>query len=181
MIPRTPLPPQRRLRPVQVSRLMVVDRDGADAVTVFETADLVEAPNWTPDGRWLVVNSRGLLFRIAADGSTGLQRIDTGAIVDANNDHVLSPDGRTIYLSADDGHLYSVPFAGGVPRRISNVHPLQRRFRYYLHGVSPDDRSLAYVGVEAADAGVSSLIRCLRWWAGCPSPPTTPRGPWRWR
>lgn len=151
--------PQRCLLPGQVSRLTVVDRDGGDAVTVFETADLIEAPNWTPDGRWLVVNSRGLLFRIAADGSTGMQRIDTGAVADANNDHVLSPDGRTLYLSADDGHLYSVPFAGGTPRRLSNDHPPERQFRYYLHGVSPDDRSLAYVAVEAApaDAGVSSL------------------------
>jgi Tol biopolymer transport system component len=66
--------------------------------------------------------------------------------VAANNDHVLSPDGSTIYLSAYDGHIYAVPFAGGAPRRVSNQHA--HRFSYYLHGVSPDGATLAYVAVQ---------------------------------
>ncbi len=157
MIDRPPSSPQsHRLRPGQVSRLVVVDRDGASARTVFETADLIEAPNWTPDGRWLIVNGGGALFRVAADGSSALERIDTGFVRDLNNDHVLSADGRTIYFSSDDGHLYAMALAGGVPRRVSNDHPPARRFRYYLHGVSPDERTLAYVGVEAAPAGAGA-------------------------
>ena len=48
------------------------------------------------------------------------EKIETGTIRDLNNDHVLSPDGGTIYLSNNDGHLYAVPITGGEPRRVSN-------------------------------------------------------------
>ena len=64
-----------------------------------------------------------------------------------NNDHVLSPDGERIYFSAD-GHLYCVPLAGGDARRVSNVHPVEEHYSYWLHGVSPDETTLAYVSVE---------------------------------
>lgn len=46
-------------------------------------------------------------------------------------------------------HLYAVPFEGGQPRRVSNEHPSATAFKYFLHGVSPDDKTLAYVGVSA--------------------------------
>ena len=63
---------------------------------------------------------------------------------------MLSPDGSTIYLSSDDGHLYAVPFVGGEPRRVSNIHTTP--FHYYLHGISPDGTTLAYVAIEQRDA-----------------------------
>ena len=72
---------------------------------------------------------------------------DLGHLHDLNNDHVLSPDGATVYVSADDGHLYAVPVAGGTPRRVSNTHATPHH--YYLHGISPDGLTLAYVAVEA--------------------------------
>ena len=134
------------LQPGQIARLTVMDCDTGGTEVVLETSVLIEAPNWTPDGRFLIVNEGGRLFRIAADGSSGLQEIDTGSVRKCNNDHVLSPDGKTIYVSAD-GHLYAVPIEGGEPRRVSNVH--DRGYLYFLHGVSPDNRTLAYVAVEA--------------------------------
>jgi len=93
----------------------------------------------------LVFNAGGSLFRIAPTGGTP-EPIDTGHLADLNNDHVLSPDGGTIYVSSDDGHLYSLPFAGGTPRRVSNSHLTPHH--YYLHGISPDGLTLAYVAVE---------------------------------
>lgn len=157
--PAAPAPkpaPQRQLRAGQVSQLTVIDRDGGNVV-VLETGDLIEAPNWTPDGRWLIYNSGGALFRLAADGSGVPTKIDVGPIDDANNDHVLAPDGRTVYISSRDGHLYAAPLAGGARRRVSNQHPSERPRRYYLHGVSPDGASLAYVGVEPARGDPSAL------------------------
>lgn len=159
----------RPLAPGQRARLLVADIDGGEPRLVHETAaSALEAPNWTPDGRWLVFNQDGLLLRIAADApggsdgsgrpdapgpSRGPELIDTGGITDANNDHVLSPDGATIYLSAGDGHIHAVPFAGGPARRVTNDQgPAHRHgrgpFRHFLHGVSPDGLTLAYVGVE---------------------------------
>ena len=138
----------RPLRPGQRARLVVGDVDGGPARLVHEsTASALEAPNWSPDGRWLVYNHDGLLYRIAADGSGPPEPIDTGGITDANNDHVLSPDGATIYLSAGDGHIHAVPFTGGAARRVTNEH-VPGPFRHFLHGVSPDGSTLAYVGVE---------------------------------
>ncbi|WEK06458.1 MAG: biopolymer transporter Tol [Candidatus Devosia phytovorans] len=134
----------RHLSKGQVAQLTIVDLDGRQQV--IHTADsVIEAPNWTPDGQWLVVNGGGRLYRLPVTGGT-LEAIDSGVATRLNNDHVLSPDGRTAYVSSDDGHLYAVPLAGGVTRRISNDHATPHH--YYLHGISPDGQTLAYVAVE---------------------------------
>ncbi|MDG2198986.1 MAG: hypothetical protein P8O70_19295 [SAR324 cluster bacterium] len=72
---------------------------------------------------------------------------------DLNNDHALSPDGKQIYLSSRDGHLYRVAIEGGRPERVSNQHEATRIFCYYLRGISPDGTTLTYVGVEHPDGG----------------------------
>jgi TolB protein len=134
----------------QRAQLIVADRQGRQHRVVHDSATLIEAPNWSPDGRWLVFNSAGALYKVAADGADAPVRIDSGMHAPANNDHVLAPDGRTIYFSTDDGQLLAVPFDGGTPRRVSNRHPPESDFRYYLHGISPDGATLAYVGLRKA-------------------------------
>jgi TolB protein len=134
----------RSLAPGQRSELVVIDLHGKTEV-ILTAEEVIEAPNWSADGQWLVFNAGGRLFRIAPAGGQP-EQIDTGHLADLNNDHVLSPDGATIYVSSDDGHLYALPFAGGMPRRVSNTHPTP--FHYYLHGISPDGATLAYVAVE---------------------------------
>jgi len=136
----------RALLPGQRSELTIISADGSNRQVIFTADEIIEAPNWTPDGAALIFNAGGEIWRIAADGSEGPTRIETGALRDLNNDHVLSPDGRTIYLSSNDGHLYSVPVTGGEPRRISNTHAAPHH--YYLHGISPDGATLSYVAVE---------------------------------
>tara|TARA_R110002124_G_scaffold36451_15_gene117486 strand:+ start:44280 stop:45173 length:894 start_codon:yes stop_codon:yes gene_type:complete len=136
----------RALQPGQTAELTIINADGTGRTVVFTADEVIEAPNWTPDGQTLVFNAGGELWRIGADGGTPV-RIDTSTLRDLNNDHVLSPDGATVYVSADDGHLYAVPLAGGPPRRVSNTHATPHH--YYLHGISPDGLTLAYVAVEA--------------------------------
>lgn len=139
----------RSLAPGQRSELTIVDLDGATEV-IFTADEVIEAPNWSPDGRWLVFNAGGKLFRIGTAGGAP-EPIDTGHLADLNNDHVLSPDGQTIYVSSDEGHLYAVPFTGGTPRRVSNTH--ETPFHYYLHGISPDGTTLSYVAIEGEGTG----------------------------
>jgi Tol biopolymer transport system component len=146
---------QRKLQPGQVAQLRTIGIDGTGSAIILETPDVIEAPNWTPDGKWLVCNSGGRLRRIAADGSRRQEDISTGTVTTVNNDHLLSPDGKTIYISAS-GRLYALPFTGGEPRRISNEPPPEQRYRCALHGISPDGRTLAYVHV--IETGPAELV-----------------------
>jgi TolB protein len=140
----------RRLAEGQIAELTVFDVETGTANIIFETGTVIEAPNWTPDGAHLIFNAGGELWRIGIDGGMPV-RIDTAPLADLNNDHVLSPDGATLYVSSDDGHLYRLPVTGGTPERVSNVHA--EPFHYYLHGISPDGTELAYVAVEGPEDG----------------------------
>jgi TolB protein len=115
----------------------VADIRTGSARLVFASTDLVvEAPNCTPDGRFIVFNAAGSVYRIAADGSGDPVRIDTGWLDDNNNDHLVSADGSTIYSSSEvSGALFAIPFAGGVPRQISNDRAAA--FGCFLQGISP--------------------------------------------
>lgn len=148
----------RRLAANQVSELVVASRDGSDIRVIYDTGELIEAPNWTHDGRWLIYNADGRIFRISTDGARGPERINTAPVENLNNDHVLAPDGAKIYLSNNDGHLYVCPFEGGQPERVSNTQDPARGFRYYLHGVSPDGATLTYVGLETDDGRTVTRI-----------------------
>jgi TolB protein len=145
-----PVMAQDKAQPKHIARLMTIGIDGSDPRVLFETAD-IQAPNWTPDGKWLICNGtlagEKALMRIAADGSTQPEKIPTGDIKVTSNDHILSPDGKTIYITAKS-HLYALPFEGGKPKRLTNDHPADLGFKYFLHGITPDGKTLAYVGVS---------------------------------
>lgn len=136
-----------------ISYLEIYDLETGTHHVVKEFPFLIEAPNWTPDGQWLVVNKHGRLYKIAPDGSTDLIEINTGAINQCNNDHVISADGKWIALSSNDpenkkGHnsyVYTVPFEGGDPKKITPDGPS------YLHGISPDGKTIAYCAFRGPD------------------------------
>lgn len=136
-----------------VSYLEIYDTGTGTRRVVKEFPFVIEAPNWTPDGKWLVVNRGGRLYKLAPDGSTDLLEIDTGNITQCNNDHVISADGRWIGLSSNDpenrrsynSYVYVLPFEGGTPRRITPLGPS------YLHGISPDGKLAAYCAFRGPD------------------------------
>lgn len=150
----------RTLSPSQRAELYVLDVETGESTLVHSSTSLLfEAPNWTPDGTSLVVNGDGLLFRLPVEGGE-LVPVPLGDVPAINNDHVISPDGQTVYVSADDGHLYAVPFAGGAPRRVSNDRGSS--YRHFLHGISPDGQLLAYIGMEhQPDGSVTTNIFTL--------------------
>jgi TolB protein len=135
----------RELQAGQRAELYVLDVESSERTLVHSSTELLfEAPNWTSDGDWLVLNGGGGLYRIPAAGGE-LIPIDLGNTPPINNDHVVSPDATEVYVSSEDGHLYCVPMAGGEIRRVSNEHD---GFTYYLHGISPDGDTLAYIGLQ---------------------------------
>lgn len=120
---------------------------GGEAEVLFSTEDLLlEAPNWTLDGGSLILNGGGKLWRLDVGGGS-LVPVPLDGIPDLNNDHVLAPDGKGIFLSANDGHIYGAALDGGQAERITE----DDGFFHFLHGVSPDGQELAYVGIEAGD------------------------------
>ena len=112
---------------------------------VWQTQQLVEAPNWSPDGQSLVINGDGLLYRLAVTGGEP-QLIDTGFARTCNNDHGISPDGTTIVISDKTqfgaSTIYTLPAAGGSPQQVTLNRPS------YWHGWSPDGKTLAYCGIR---------------------------------
>ncbi len=114
-----------------------------------------EAPNWTPDGKTLIYNGGGRLYSIPATGGSS-KLIDTGFAIRCNNDHGVSPDGKTLVISdqSQDDHqsaLYTLPIGGGVPKRITTNVPS------YWHGWSPDGKTLAYCAQRDGKFGIFTI------------------------
>jgi len=80
------------------SSLEVLDVETGQIRVVLKTPILIEAPNWHPDG-WFLVNGEGRLWRV---DDTGLHAIDTGSTERCNNDHGILPGGGIVF-SAHDG------------------------------------------------------------------------------
>ena len=81
------------------SFLEVINTQTGERKIVKTFQHKIEAPNWTPDGKWLVYNSGGRLYKISPDAQQEPILIDTGFANSCNNDHVLSADGRQIAIS----------------------------------------------------------------------------------
>ena len=127
------------------SNLEVLDLASGSRRVVYTVTDSLQAPNWTKDGKALIFNRNGRLYRFDLARKT-TEPIDTAFAINNNNDHVLSFDGKMLANSnhsKDDGNasiVYTVPVKGGTPRRITAKGPS------YLHGWSPDGKFLIYTG-----------------------------------
>lgn len=136
----------RRLRPGQDCVVHVLDTGTGDVTEVHRSGDLLlEAPNWLDDDT-LVLNGEGRLWCLSlADGSCA--PLDVRGLPELNNDHVLSPGRDAMYVSGYDWHLHHLALPSGPVRRITEDDPAQPLLRF-LHGVSPDDAEVAFVGME---------------------------------
>jgi Tol biopolymer transport system component len=143
--------PPRELAPDQRTQVWIHDIETAANTLVLETKQLLlEAPNWALKGDALILNGAGTLWRLPIDGPP-LQPITIAAVPPLNNDHVLDPDGQHVWLSAfDDWHLYRAPLAGGTAVRVTGKEGPEG-LMHFLHGVSPDGRQLAFVGVRSEE------------------------------
>ncbi len=142
-------------KPSLISTLETITLASKDRRVVWWSKDLIEAPNWHPDGTHLVFNSKGRLHRIAIAGGEPVL-VDTGFATRCNNDHGISPDGTQLVISdqsQDDrkSRIYTLPLAGGTPKLITAQGPS------YWHGWSPDGQTLAYCAERNGEFDIYSI------------------------
>ena len=124
------------------SILEIYDIETGTSEVIKEFDYLIEAPNVSPDGKFLTYNSDGKIFKFDLETKESTE-VFTDYVNNCNNDHVLSPDGKSIAVShgTKEDHksrIYTVSLDGGIPRLITPMAPS------YLHGWSPDGKTLAY-------------------------------------
>ena len=72
------------------SVLEVMDITTGQRSVVKEFPFLIEAPNWTPDGNWLVYNSGGKLYKLSLESPGEPRLINSDYATRCNNDHMIS-------------------------------------------------------------------------------------------
>ena len=127
------------------SRLEVMNVFNGERKIIYETPIKIEAPNWMPDGKKLLFNSKGAIFTIPLDGSQAPTQINTGDVKRNNNDHVISLNGKMLGISShrdgmfDGGStVYVVPIEGGTPKLVTEKTPS------YLHGWSGNNKEIYF-------------------------------------
>lgn len=130
------------------SRMETLDVHTGMRKVLFESEHSVQAPNWTVDGKELIYNSNGYLYRYNLE--TGqISYLNTGFATRNNNDHVITFDGEQIAIShhvAEDNNqstIYILPIEGSDnPRQVTGTG-LGHAF---LHGISPDNKTVIFTG-----------------------------------
>lgn len=141
-------PPQR-----YASKITVLDIRTKTTRTIYAADVVFEAPNWSLDGKYLLVNSGNRLYRLAVEGEGNKpELIPIDPTLRLNNDHAPSPDGKQIAFSATSatskGSQVYLCDADG-----SNVRLMAKEVPSYFHGWSPDGKYLAYVHQHPAVNG----------------------------
>ena len=139
-----------------VAHLEILNIETGARQEVYNSTTHFEAPNWTSDGKYLVFNSLGKLYKIAVEKGSQPIEINSDFATDCNNDHLLSPDGKQIAISHHikenhDSKIYVLPFEGGTPQLVTPKGPS------YLHGWSPDGKRLAYCADRDGDYNVFTI------------------------
>ncbi len=138
------------------SNLEILDLETGLRQVVFQAPNSIQAPNWTHDGKYLIYNSEGLLYRFDL-ASRKPEVINSDFAASNNNDHVLSFDGSMLGIShhvADEENksiIFTMPAGGGKPERITAKGPS------YLHGWSPDGRWLTYTAERSGEYDIYKI------------------------
>jgi TolB protein len=127
------------------SRIEILDIESGSRKLIFETTDNLEAPNWSNDGEFLILNGRGKLFKLTIDGKK-IDQLYTDFANSNNNDHGISPDGKSLVISNhiaelpqnENSIIFTLPIEGGTPKRVTQNGPS------FWHGWSPDGKFLIY-------------------------------------
>ena len=159
---RITIPAPKNFRPYKDyigSNLEILDLNSGNSKIVYHSTEAIQAPNWTNDGKTLIYNSKGLLYKFDI-ASRKSSVIETGYANNNNNDHVLSWDGKKIGTSshvATDNHkstLFLLPIKGTKkPEQITATGAGAA----YLHGFSPDDKKMIFTAERNGDPDIFSI------------------------
>ncbi|HWP85807.1 MAG TPA: hypothetical protein VNN17_11490 [Terriglobia bacterium] len=130
------------------SKIALFDLASRSSQVLYQADEVIEAPNWSRDGKFLLVNTGGNLYTLRINGSAErkLEQIQLSVPgLRCNNDHDLSPDGRLLAFSASSpssrqSQVYIAQANGSAVRLMTPDAPS------YFHGWSPDGKWLAFVG-----------------------------------
>jgi TolB protein len=141
-------------KPTAHCALEVVPIGSKDRRSIYYTTDLIEAPNWSRDGQFLLFNSKGHLYRLPSTGGRP-ELIDTAFADRCNNDHGFSPDGSRLAFSDQSrggkSLIYILPVSGGEPHQVTQLAPS------YWHGWSPDGSTLAFCGERNGEFDIYTI------------------------
>jgi TolB protein len=134
-----------RAHPLRSSLYIYDLRDGSRHLVY--TADAIwEAPSWSPDGKYLISNSGGRIYKLdlRPDDTAKPQVLPIPAAYDCNNDKGVSPNGKVLAFSAtvapsEDSQVFLANADGSHIRLMTADSPS------YFHGWSPDNKTLAFV------------------------------------
>jgi TolB protein len=136
------------------STLEIISIASKERKVIYTAKDHFEAPNWSRDGKYFLINKEGKIYKLPLDGSKP-ELINTGFAIKCNNDHGISPDGKQLAISdqSKDGksYIYVLPVEGGTPRLITQLAPS------YWHGWSPDGKTLAYCAERNGNYDIYSI------------------------
>lgn len=139
--------------PSIVSQLVILNVETGNEKIVSQENRHFEAPNWSRDGEYLLINAGGLIEKISINGEK-LGNIDTQFADKCNNDHGLSFDGKWLVISHNDkdvnsangnSRIFTLPVQGGTPRLITPLAPS------YWHGISPDSQWIVYCAMRSGE------------------------------
>jgi len=114
-------------------------------MVIYEKAGRFEAPNWMPDGKKLLFNMDGSLYKIPVTGGE-IEKLNTGFADRNNNDHGISFNGKLLAISnsregmpGGGSTVYVLPLKGGTPTMVTENTPS------YWHGWAPNNKEVVYV------------------------------------
>lgn len=127
------------------SNIEVMDIKSGKRQVILTAGWLLESPNWSKDGKFFVINSKGSLEKISTKGES-LGIINTDFANRCNNAHGISYDGKSIFFSYNDvraginnnSRIFKVPIEGGTPLLMTEKAPS------FWHSVSRSGKNILY-------------------------------------
>lgn len=141
----------RAAAPKYRTRFVVYNVENKTATTLFTLRGQWHAPNWTPNGRYIVSDMGGALYRIPVSGADQgkPEKIYANPHVTFTNDHALSWNGKRIAIT---GIALPIPAKIRTPSDLRNplfilnadgsdAHQVHLG---WMHGWSPNGKYLVY-------------------------------------